>query len=264
MGIHKQPMFAVDIGLSAASQLKGELLMKNRRHVLALLMVAAMAACFGMALTPVGSGEKKDPPVKDVKADEQPNPDMEAAKNIATANHLIEYGRQHKLPEALITAVGMYHRTNFKEQKHENADDTPLDKVIDNDLRALLKEARSMRPADKNLTGLADQTAMDLNEKPRGIIGTALTTRVTLKAGASTFLLARQYNPTNGNVSVRNLGIPSDQSSVTIYRNNAPVKTKVGNSIVTFSWSIPATDYYRIGITNQSRTKTANYLVVSF
>jgi len=109
-------------------------------------------------------------------------PAAQAVQDLALAYSLIDYGRKHKSPEALITAARILGTVPTSKLKAEVTTEKSSDagkpgkksaSTADNSPSALLGEARSMAGNNKHIVALAEQAADAIAEKSRGRVGGA-------------------------------------------------------------------------------------------
>jgi hypothetical protein len=103
-------------------------------------MLSALVAVQGLAL----SADKEEKPTKTEKADERA---VEELGQIDLAHGLIEYGRKHKSPEALVVAARMLAKFPVSETKGKGETEGKENQV--KGAEALLDEAAKMRSSDK-------------------------------------------------------------------------------------------------------------------
>lgn len=104
-----------------------------------------------------------------------------AVAAIGLAHDLIEYGRKHKLPEALITAARILHATPADADK---GDSEGAEKALDP--INVLTEARTLvRPKDEAVLALIEKAEEELKEKSRQVLAGARQISETLGAGQS-------------------------------------------------------------------------------
>jgi hypothetical protein len=131
-----------------------------------------------------GLSARANEPGKAEPASAKPNPNAQAVNRIAAAASLIDYGREHKSPIALITAAQLLHDTPTRPLRDMFKDDAKaqeeLDKQTDKDDKdapeALLSEAKKMVSDDANVAALAAEVEKQLNEKPKSASAGAYST----------------------------------------------------------------------------------------
>ncbi|MCC6418850.1 MAG: hypothetical protein IT429_11500 [Gemmataceae bacterium] len=146
----------------------------------------ALTACAGLLLAvatgPGSADDKKEGKKegvnvagKDLKKFTE-DKKSQAANDLGLAGQLIRYGRQHKSPEALLTAARILGTTATAERKEQPKTEVAKDKkgeerkgaAPDNSPKALLAEAKKMARNDKTIVAMADRVGQALDEGIRG------------------------------------------------------------------------------------------------
>lgn len=156
--------------------------MKRLSKVLAGLLAASCCVALalpGVAQTPADKkGSNLTPP--DMHTEAQVNPTADNVANLAMAHQLIQYGRKHKAPEALITAAGILAKipttpldAKPTSQRTPNAPaggSDPKKPAAEITPAALLAEAKKLGGNNPAIAALADSIAQSI-ETPRGRVG---------------------------------------------------------------------------------------------
>jgi len=107
-------------------------------------------------------------------------PAAQAVQDLALAYSLIDYGRKHKSPAALITAARILGTVPTSKLKAEATTEKSSEagkpgkksaSTADNSPSALLGEAKRLSRNDPHVTALAEQAADAIAEKSRGAVG---------------------------------------------------------------------------------------------
>lgn len=143
----------------------------------------AVCALVGLSFQALGGDNKKDADVEDRASldDIQAEADAQAGEERNLAYELIEYGRESKTPEALITAALILHRNpvaKFEKVEKEEG----VEEVKEPDPKELLQEAQSIRPKDKALAEYVAKVSDDLKEEARGSVGRRISGYLTVPA----------------------------------------------------------------------------------
>jgi len=144
------------------------------KRLLVLAVPLATALCFGMSRPGSAEDESKQGPNTSDKGDVKQNAQGETADDdvsrIALAHTLVDYGRAHHWPAALITAaeiLGQIKTTplNVQPQKERQPDgaapapERTRGLASSLEAKALLDEARKMASDDPHVTALAEEAA---------------------------------------------------------------------------------------------------------
>jgi hypothetical protein len=170
------------------------------------------------------------------------------------AEDLIRYGRQHKSPEALITAAKILGTTAVEkrtdEPKLEKGEKDKTKAQPRHSPKALLAEAKKMADGDAAVSAMADAVAKEIARKPLGAVGGPIKSlhvcpafgtqsfRVTYRAGelavcimdgdGSTDLDIFIYDE-NGNLIASDVGL-SDYARLTwVPRWTGPFVIRISN-----------------------------------
>ena len=191
-------------------------------RTLALLIPLGIAS-----LTLADEPKATEKPAKDA-APAKVKPQAEAVGQVTLAADLVEYGRDQKAPEALITAariLGTLPEMKDVDQKPEveKADKvTPAtgekhaarsDKPAD-----LLAEAKKMSGDDASVVALADQVAKIINEKLRGVVTGPARVSVSIDPGDRNTWRFRYAGGEEARVDL--WGDGASQLSLSIYDEN--------------------------------------------
>jgi hypothetical protein len=138
------------------------------------LMLGALVAVQGLAMS-------DDRPAKTADKVEKPNEQaVEELGQIDLAHGLIEYGRTHKSPEALVVAARMLAKFPLG-QKKANGKDTTKEEQAEGSEK-LLDEAAKMRSADKLMGELVNRARADIKEGSRALTITIPLYRIVYSA----------------------------------------------------------------------------------
>jgi len=120
--------------------------------------------------------EKKVDPTAAVAA---PTPEI---SSVLLADQLVNYGRESKLPEALVTAALILYKNPVEAVTTLDKDTVPATPTTP---AGLLAEAKKMRPDDKALAASIDKAAEDMKESSRAAVGGVKTFTGAVSAGGS-------------------------------------------------------------------------------
>lgn len=185
-----------------------------------------------------------------------------AFDDLETAHQLINYARTHKMPEAILTAVDILHRTPTGELDSEIEGGEP-GKVDSEQQRwqNLLDEARKMRPDDKNLAALLDQMSEKIKEKSRPIVIELGRPPAFIRTFTGSTSFSRTFAPPNGRLRVHAVpgqGLFKDyRINVRVRRGSQTVRNQTftltfANSSRTIYFGVPTAANHNIRVSNLS------------